>query len=137
MEPRQKCLLSAALLSDPLRGAAADGSILREEEERRRRMFDCWCGGNKQAGEARDGAGGDRRLISIFPNSTLLRPAGRRGDICPRVLTDGPRRLRAPGSLCLHPRRRCLGRSSPDHLHTPQLQHRDGRGGSGLILVHI
>ena len=32
MEPRQKCLLSAALLSDPLQGAAADGSILREED---------------------------------------------------------------------------------------------------------
>ena len=34
MEPRQKCLLSAALLSDPVRAAAADGSILREEEDR-------------------------------------------------------------------------------------------------------
>lgn len=60
----------------PDRGAAADGSIPGVEEERRRQMFDCWCvavtSGLARRGMEQDG---DRRLISIFPNSTLLPPS--------------------------------------------------------------
>ena len=80
MEPQQKCLLSAALLSDLAEVQQLMGQSRvwrrRRHEERRRQMFDCWCvavtSGLARRGMEQDG---DRRLISIFPNSTLVPPS--------------------------------------------------------------